>query len=569
MASDCVLEVTDLEISVRKNPDWLALVKGISFRINQGETLALVGESGSGKSLTALSIMGLLTQSDIKITHGTVVLHSKSGKPVALHASTEEALNLYRGLELGMIFQEPLSALNPSLTCGFQLYDVFRRRLRFNHQQARDASLSLLKEVLLPDPESVFNRYPHELSGGQKQRIMIALAIAGRPSILIADEPTTALDPTVQKEILDLLKSLQKSRGMSILIITHDLPMVAEFANRVMVLRRGECVETGTIQSVFANPQHAYTKALLLCRPPLSGKPKRLPVLQDFLKDASTNHDSIKESLGVLSLNRLKAEIQVLNLSVKIPKKKSGFSFHKAFKYLVNYVSFSLFPGETLGLIGESGCGKSTLARTLLQLMPASGGTIIYKSISDYRTEHFNALPSRKFMQLVFQDPFASLNPLMSVGEAIAEAIAQHRIETHSKKIKALTEQWLEAVGLQAAHYTRLPHEFSGGQRQRVSIARALCVNPSVLVCDESVSALDLSIQAQILNLINDLKNTLGFSCLFISHDLNVVRYMCERVMVMKSGAIIESGTSDEVLRNPRQDYTRQLLQAVPKFEFK
>lgn len=566
-SAEKVLEVKALDISLRQAHTVNSIVKNISFSIASGETLALVGESGSGKSITALSILGLLPNPPLKITAGEIRFRLKNGSFTTLHQPQQKTLERIRSLEIGIIFQEPLSALNPVLTCGFQLSDILRKRLKLNASEAFYTCLKLFQEVLLPDPESVYRRYPHQLSGGQKQRVMIAMAIACNPQLLIADEPTTALDPTVQFEILQLLKSIQKKRGMGILIITHDLRMLYEFADTVMVMRHGACLEYGNINRVFKSPQHPYTKALLMCRPPLHSRPERLPVLQDFISTPAESEKSVsKLPLGVHS-DKFKAQIDVADLVVKVPEKRFWYGGIKTYKTLINGVSFSLKPHETLGIIGESGCGKSTLARTLLQLMPAFAGQLTYKHIGESRTEQFNVLPSRKFIQLVFQDPFASLNPLMPVGEAIAEALRVHQMETNERLIKQRATFWLEAVGLHASSYLRLPHEFSGGQRQRVSIARALCINPKVLVCDESVSALDVSIQAQILNLINDLKSTLGFSCIFISHDIHVVRYMCESILVMKAGEIIESGATDTVLQNPQHAYTQALLQAVPTFE--
>lgn len=565
--SEQILEVNNLNISLRLESEIVSVVNNIYFTISKGETLALVGESGSGKSLTALSILGLLPNPPLKITSGQILYRCKDGSEIQLQQPQPKILERVRSLEIGIIFQEPLSALNPALTCGFQVSDILQKRLKYKPALALKTCLDVFQEVLLPDPKSIYHRYPHQLSGGQKQRVMIAMAMACNPQLLIADEPTTALDPTIQSEILHLLKAIQKKRGMGILIITHDLRMLYGFADSVMVMRQGKVLESGTINQVFKSPQHPYTKALLLCRPPLHSRPKRLPVLQDFIKDPTEPEKPLSPLSKMVKTDLTHAQIDVVNLVVKVPDKQYWYGGIKTYKTLIKGVSFSLKPQETLGVIGESGSGKSTLARTLLQLMPAAEGQLIYKYIDQSHTASFNTLPSRKFIQLVFQDPFASLNPLIPVGEAIAEALRVHRIESDARAIKQRAQFWLEAVGLNASSYARLPHEFSGGQRQRASIARALCVNPKVLVCDESVSALDVSIQAQVLNLINDLKSTLGFSCLFISHDIHVVNYMCQNVVVMKAGEIVESGAVENVLQNPQHAYTQALLHAVPKFE--
>lgn len=545
-------------------------LKDISLTVNKGEVVALVGESGSGKSVTALSILQLLASPPAKFIAGEIIFSENGNDITDLLTKNRNEMQGIRGNKIAMIFQEPMTSLNPVLTCGDQVMEAILVHTKTTKTAAKQQTISWFEKVKLPNPESVFDRYPHQLSGGQKQRVMIAMAMCCEPSLLICDEPTTALDVTVQKIILQLIKELQQQSGMGVIFITHDLGVVAEIADRAIVMYKGEIVEENNVKEIFFNPQHPYTKALLACRPVNHERGKRLPVVSDFLQPTEHSQGAAIEtqklqdtSAGhkLSSVVFLKAE----HLSVHFPIKKTLFGKAVTFTKAVDDVSFEIYKGETLGLVGESGCGKTTLGRTLLRLIEPTAGKIIYNG-TDLTAKGKNELRSlRKDIQIIFQDPYSSLNPRITIGAAIAEPMKVHSLLSTDKRRKDKVIELLEKVNLKSEHFNRYPHEFSGGQRQRIVIARALALNPSFIVCDESVSALDVSVQAQVLNLLNDLKKEFDFTAIFISHDLSVVRYISDRIMVMNKGKIVESGMADEIYFNPQSNYTKNLIASIPK----
>lgn len=606
--SDIVLDVSELSIEFfnQKGTNSKIAVDNIRFQLHRGEILGIVGESGSGKSVTALAIMGLI-QYPGKVTQGTINLYQKTQDKVTLSELQEQQWTKYRGKEIAMIFQEPMSSFNPVYTIGYQLIEAIKLHQTVTPEQAKEQAISLLQEVkvlasdeqleqdfcqknninldntkkgtgnqiknyIKQQKEAYLKRYPHELSGGQLQRVMIAMAISCNPTILIADEPTTALDVTVQKGILKLLRNLCKERDMSMIFISHDLGVINEVADQILVMYQGKIVEDGDKQTILYHPQKSYTKGLLACRPPLNIKLDKLPTIADFNNGQSTldlsQEIEPKDTLD-LSENSHQNEvlISVKNLTVEFGKPGILGLNKETFKAVKN-ISFDVYTGETLGLVGESGCGKSTLARTILRLIPAKTGEIIFdgNTISNFKKGNKSFRILRKNMQIVFQNPYNSLNPRLTVGQAIMEPMIIHKTQTNAKKRREIVKEWLELVGLEKGCFNRYPHEFSGGQRQRICIARALVLNPRFLICDESVSALDVSVQAQVLNLLKDLQKRLNLTCLFISHDLSVVRFMSDRIMVMNKGQREEIGTTDKIIKNPEKDYTKKLLNSIPQF---
>lgn len=548
MNKDNILEVSDLSVAF----DGRTVVEGVNFTLQRGTTLGIVGESGSGKSVSTLALMGLLPKN--ASVSGSAILNGKE-----LLTLDEEGFRGIRGKHISMIFQEPMTSLNPVQKCGAQVVEMLRQHEEVGDKEARERVIELFREVLLPRPEKIFESYPHEISGGQKQRVMIAMALINKPDILIADEPTTALDVTVQKTILELLKDLQKKHGTSIIFITHDLGVIAQIADEIMVMYRGKVMEHGDAQSILHNPSEPYTKGLLACRPPLDSKPRRLPTVEDYLEGVKGD---VQDDANVSShaLTPSQPLISVKNLDVTYTLKKSFFGKPLQTLKGVDGISFDIMEGETLGLVGESGCGKSTLGRAMLRLIEHSSGSISYRghSLDTLSAKEMRAL--RPKLQIIFQDPYSSLNPRITIGDAITEPL---RVHGHAERSRTL--ELMEQVGLKAEWYSRYPHELSGGQRQRVCIARALILQPELVVCDESVSALDVSVQAQVLNLLNDLKEHYGFTYLFITHDLSVVHYMADRIMVMQKGKIVERGTPDDLFNNPQTDYTRTLIDAIPR----
>jgi peptide/nickel transport system ATP-binding protein len=561
MEKKVLLAVEKLTISFKKEKEFVPVVHGLTYHLKENEIVGIVGESGSGKSVSSLAIMGLLPPKISKITNGTIVFNGKE-----ITNLTDAEFQKIRGNEIAMIFQEPMSSLNPSLKCGFQVAEILERHTSLSKKEIKTEVISLFEKVKLPNPEELFSKYPHQISGGQKQRVMIAMAIACKPKILIADEPTTALDVTVQKEIIQLLKDLQKETKMSILFISHDLSLVSEIANRVLVMYKGEIVEQGNAKAIFENPQHNYTKALIASRPSLEFRLKRLPTIQDFLTERSKSEIVSTEERKE---NQEKIYAKVPLLEVKNVEKEylstvGLFGKKLSFK-AVNDVSFKIYEGETVGLVGESGCGKSTLGNAILQLDKATAGQIFYKGNDITKLNKDEIRKLRKEIQMIFQDPYSSLNPRIPIGKAIMEPMKVHGLYKNDIERKAKTIEILERVGLGEDFFNRYPHEFSGGQRQRIGIARTIALQPKLIVCDESVSALDISVQAQVLNLLNELKENFGFTYIFISHDLAVVKYMSDQVLVMNKGKIEEMADADELYAHPKSDYTKKLIEAIPK----
>ena len=556
-----ILSVRDLRVAFKSVSGLNEVLHGISYQLYANEILGIVGESGSGKSVASLAIMGLLPLKSGVTISGEIMFKTEN-----LLDYSQKQLEAIRGKKIAMIFQEPMSALNPSICCGQQVEEILLQHTNITTKVARQEVIRLFNAVKLPEPKRTFKKYPHEISGGQQQRVMIAMAIACKPEILIADEPTTALDVTVQKEIIALLKTLQKEFKMSVIFISHDLALVSEIADRIVVMYKGDIVEKGDTKSVFKNPQKEYTKALIGARPTLDGRLKKLPTISDFLsgmipKILITKSAREEKHTNIYSSAPL---LEVINLEKTYYSKASYFRTKTALKAVDN-VSFQVYSGETLGLVGESGCGKSTLGKAILQLDKATAGTIKYKGkdITNLSKKALRTL--RKEIQIIFQDPYGSLNPRLTVGNAIMEPMKVHGLFKSEEERKAKTIEILEKVGLESAHFDRYPHEFSGGQRQRVGIARTIAVQPKLIICDESVSALDISVQAQVLNLLNSLKEDYGFTYIFISHDLAVVKYMSDQLLVMNQGKIEEIGEADSIYESPQKEYTKTLIEAIPK----
>jgi peptide/nickel transport system ATP-binding protein len=555
-----ILQIQNLSIGFGSKNQYQTVLHEINWELFPNEILGIVGESGSGKSVGCFAIAGLLPAQKAKITQGKILIEG-----IDLYAQTEKEWQQIRGKYIGMVFQEPMSALNPSMTCGRQIEEVLAQHTKLTKTEIKNKVLQLLEQVKLPYPERIYQSYPHQISGGQKQRVVIAMAIACEPKILIADEPTTALDVTVQKEILDLLIEIKNKIGMSIIFISHDLSLVANFSDRVLVMQHGKIVEHGLTKQVFEQPKETYTKALLASKPNPNERLKRLPTIQDFLNNTplqvSISKEERKEKLQAMEKQAPLLEIKNIEKSYW---SQVGFFGKKQAYQAVDDVSLKIYEGETLGLVGESGCGKSTLGNLILKLDKPQKGAIFYQGtdITQLSNDAFRQL--RKQIQVIFQDPFASLNPKLTIGKAILEPMQVHGILNNYQERKDFVIELLQKVGLQAEHFNRYPHEFSGGQRQRIGIARSIALQPKLVVCDESVSALDISVQAQVLNLLNDLKDDYQFTYLFISHDLQVVKYMSDHVAVMQQGKIVEYNEADALYENPQHPYTQKLLQAIP-----
>lgn len=556
-----LLQIENLVISFSRENSWNDVIKNISFDLYKNEILGIVGESGSGKSVSSLAVLGLLPQKISRISNGKILY---DGEDLTQKSSRE--FRKIRGKQISMVFQEPMSSLNPSLKCGYQVEEILAEHTSLSQKDIKTEVLSLFGKVKLPNPEKIYNSYPHQISGGQKQRVMIALAIACKPNILIADEPTTALDVTVQKEIIKLLKDLQQQTQMSIIFISHDLSLVSEIADRVLVMYKGEIVEQGKTYDIFHLPKQTYTKALIASRPSLNQRLRRLPTVSDFLND-TTPTEIITEEERTERLVELYAQPPILEVKniEKIYYSRMGVLGKKVEFQALQDISFKVFEGETKGLVGESGSGKSTIGNAILQLDKATKGQIFYKGIDITALSDKEFKSFRKEIQIIFQDPYSSLNPKMKVGEAIMEPMQVHKLYKNNKERKQKTIEILERVGLSSAHFYRYPHEFSGGQRQRIGIARTIALQPKLIVCDESVSALDISVQAQVLNLLNELKENFGFTYIFISHDLAVVKYMSDKILVLNKGILEEETEADELYQNPKTDYSRKLIDAIPK----
>jgi peptide/nickel transport system ATP-binding protein len=564
-----LLTIRNLKVSFTRDGQWSEAVHGIGLDVFAGRTLGLVGESGSGKSVSSLAVMRLLNEKASHIQADSIQIEGEEIKDYS-----ERQMAEVRGKRISMIFQEPMTSLNPVYKCGFQVAEMILQHEEVSKAAAKERVINLFKQVMLPRPEAIYDSYPHELSGGQKQRVMIAMAIACNPKLLIADEPTTALDVTVQLEILKLLRKLQTETGMGMIFITHDLGVVAEIADDVAVMHNGEILERGSVKEILNHPQHPYTQGLLACRPPMDVRLKRLPVVKEFLdgdwkggKEQILHDLQITENERKAHLEQLYSQkplLQVEGLKTWYPLRKGVFSRVYGYVKAVDEVSLEVYEGETLGLVGESGCGKTTLGRSILRLAEPTGGKVWFDGIEVTALKGQALRDFRKQAQIVFQDPYSSLNPRITIGEAIAEPMRVHGIEKDASKLRNAVCELLEQVGLQADHYNRYPHEFSGGQRQRICIARALAVNPRLVICDESVSALDVSVQAQVLNLLNRLKAERHLTYIFISHDLSVVRFMSDRVLVMYNGKPVEMNDADELFENPQNDYTKKLIAALP-----
>ncbi len=560
MKNTPLVSIQELTVSFGKKSKAIEVLHNISIDVFENEILGIVGESGSGKSVSSLSIMGLLPKKQANLS-GSILFENKN-----LLKTTENDFRKIRAKEIAMIFQEPMSALNPSLKCGYQVSEVLQLHLKMSASEAKKETISLFEKVKLPRPNEIFNSYPHQISGGQMQRVMIAMAISCKPKLLIADEPTTALDVTVQKEIIQLLKSIQQETGMAMMFISHDLSLVSEIADSVVVMYKGDIVETATTQEIFKNPQAAYTKALLASRPSLNIRLDKLPTIAS-IADKSFKPREIKPTERAKKHKQIYTQKPILEVSnlEKYYFSKVGIFSKKEVVKAVDDISFSVFEGETMGLVGESGCGKSTLGKTILQLEKATAGSIKYRGKELLKLSKGEIRNLRKEVQIIFQDPYSSLNPRLMIGQALVEPMEVHNIGKSAKDRKAQVIALLDRVGLDESYFYRYPHELSGGQRQRVGIARTIVIKPKLIICDESVSALDISLQAQVLNLLNELKEDFGFTYIFISHDLAVVKYMSDQLLVMNKGKIEELGDADEIYENPQTAYSKKLIAAIPK----
>ncbi|MCT4698442.1 ABC transporter ATP-binding protein [Tenacibaculum haliotis] len=551
-----MLQVKNLEISFKNAP---SVIKNVSFNLLQNETVGIVGESGSGKSITSLAILGLLPK--FATIKGQILFEEQD-----LLTYNNDQFQKIRGSKIAMVFQEPMSSLNPTLTCGIQVAEILQQHTNLSNQEIKKEVINLFEKVKLPRPEAIYNSYPHQISGGQKQRVVIAMAIACKPKLLIADEPTTALDVTVQKEIILLLKELQEEYKMGIIFISHDLALVSEIADNVVVMHKGKIIEQGKADEVFMNPTENYTKALINSKPNTKKRFKILPTVNDFINNTvnKTIYSDEERTKFHQKIYNQPPLLEIKNLHKNFISNASWFAKPTIVK-AVNEVSFKIYEGETLGLVGESGCGKTTLSRTILRLEKATSGQIIYNGIDITKLSKSAFKKLRKEIQIIFQDPFSSLNPRITIGNAILEPMKVHNILNSTKDRKEYVYNLLEKVGLDKEHFHRYPHEFSGGQRQRIGIARTIALQPKLIICDESVSALDVSVQAQVLNLLNQLKAEFNFTYIFISHDLSVVKYMADQLVVMNKGKIEEIADADEIYSNPKTNYTKTLIAAIPE----
>ncbi|WP_426667252.1 ABC transporter ATP-binding protein [Mucilaginibacter sp. McL0603] len=564
-----MLKVNHLNVQFKIQNGLIEAVKDSSFTLKKGETIGIVGESGSGKSVTSLAIMRLHNSNNTSI-NGEVLLNSTD-----ILKLPENEMREVRGNRIAMIFQEPMTSLNPVLTCGFQVTEAIQLHLGLSKQEAKEKTIGLFKEVQLPRPRAIFDSYPHQLSGGQKQRVMIAMALSCDPEILIADEPTTALDVTVQKTIIELLMRLKADRHMSLIFISHDLGVVSEIADKVIVMYKGEIVEEASAKTIFSDPKHPYTKGLLACRPSPDHHLKKLPVVADFV-DAENNAVSIEKirERYIYKADEIKERrrklyaqqpiLKIDELSTWFPVNAGLFSRKKEVVKAVNQVSFDVYPGETLGLVGESGCGKSTLGRSILRLIEPTSGNVNFENTDLRRLGKRDMRNMRRDIQIIFQDPYSSLNPRLTIGDSLMEPLQVHHLYENNSKRKKRVLELLERVNLPPEYFNRYPHEFSGGQRQRIVIARALALKPKFIICDESVSALDVSVQAQVLNLIRELQQEFNLTYIFISHDLSVIKHISDRIMVMNKGEIIETGDPDEIYYRPKMEYTKKLINSIP-----
>ncbi|HRG58563.1 MAG TPA: ABC transporter ATP-binding protein [Bacteroidia bacterium] len=568
MEQNLLLKIENLHIDFVGHHGKVNAIQDLNLSLKKGETIGIVGESGSGKSVTSLAVMGLLPPNG-SITKGNIFYSNKNQIVNNLNQFSEKQFQQLRGNEISMIFQEPMTSLNPVHTCGMQVAEVLLIHEKINFSAAKKRTLQLFEQVMLPRVEEIFKSYPHQLSGGQKQRVMIAMAIACKPQLLIADEPTTALDVTVQQTILNLLKDLQKEYNMGMIFITHDLGVVSQIAQNILVMYKGKTVEHGDVKQIFDAPQHPYTKGLIVCKPPLNNRPQKLLTVADYLNNNQQSMhvkyvEPYQRAAAHQKLYNSNPLLEVQELTTQFITKKGFIKPQTTILNAVDHVSFNVYKGETLGLVGESGCGKSTLGRSILRLIEPSAGKILYNKQNLLDLNENDMLKMRRKMQLIFQDPFSSLNPRITVGNAIGEPIEVHGISNSKEEIREKVIRLLLRVGLTEQHYDRYPHEFSGGQRQRIGIARTLALEPEFIVCDESVSALDVSVQAQVLNLLNELKEEFNLTYIFISHDLSVVKYMCDNIIVMQKGKIVEMAEADHLYRNPQSAYTRKLIEAIP-----